>query len=133
MASARRSSSAWRSAPGRHTLARGDVIFRSGRTLSDDARARARAAYSRAGGVVLGQGVSADNPAHDPIVRVSRRRRTMIDRRLNFLGMRDSFVPVQRHQFLLELTNLHIAAARDAVQKFVATRRRETISTQPTS
>jgi hypothetical protein len=100
-------------------LALGDMAFRANRVLSGKAKLRARSAYGSAIAVVEGHGVSSDNPAHGQIVGVARNRLDMIDAGINFLGLRDSFVPVQRHQFLLGLTNDHIAAARDAVQKFV--------------
>jgi hypothetical protein len=100
-------------------LALGDMAFRADRVLSGKAKLRARSAYSSAIAVVEGPGVSPNNPAHGQIVGVARNRLAMIDAGINFLGLRDSFVPVQRHQFLLGLTNDHIAAARDAVQKFV--------------
>jgi hypothetical protein len=100
-------------------LAAGDVAFRSARRLGNDTKARARSHYEAAVAVVEQQGVSPENPAHAQIVDYARNHISMLAAGINFLGLRDSFVPVQRHQFLLARTNDHVEAARDAVGKFV--------------
>jgi hypothetical protein len=100
-------------------LASGDARFRSSRHLSGADRATARAAYRDAGIVLQQHDVSSSNPVHAQIADYARNRIDMLVGGINFLGLRDSFVPVHRHQFLLGLTQDHVALARDAVQKFV--------------
>jgi hypothetical protein len=100
-------------------LGLGDVGFRSSRHLSDPVRAQVRSEYESAISVIEEHRVSALNPVHSQIVGYARNHLAMLGAGINFLGLRDSFVPVFRHEFLLQRTSEHIAAARDAVQKFV--------------
>jgi len=101
-------------------LAVGDATFRSRRHLDEPPRTLAEAAYGRAIDVIQEHGVDPANPLHPQVVEYARNHIDMLRAGINFLGLRDSFVPVHRQQFLLGLTQEHVAAARDAVQKFVA-------------
>jgi hypothetical protein len=98
-------------------LASGDMQF-SSRNLSDDARALARSAYKNAISVVQEHDVSPNNPLYAQIVDYARNRLDMLLAGINFLGLRDSFVPVFRHESLLARTTAHIEKAQRAVEKF---------------
>jgi hypothetical protein len=100
-------------------LASGDSRFHSSRNLSAVTQIFAREDYENAISVVEENRVSPLNPVHAQIVDYARNRLAMLGAGINFLGLRDSFVPVFRHEFLLQRTTEHIARAQDAVQKFV--------------
>ena len=99
-------------------LALGDKLFRSARTLDDDARAKVAFEYSEGVVLVEENGVSADNPLRIRLQAHADQQRAKLAGHFNFLGFRDSFVPVQVHEFLAGRAREHLVEAGDAAARF---------------
>ena len=100
-------------------LALGDEMFREKRSFSDLEREEIRRAYDKAASMFVKSGVSLGNPLRREGEAYLARQRAKLDKRLNFLGLWDAFVPVQRFTILQELAEEQIQEAINSVRSFM--------------
>jgi hypothetical protein len=99
-------------------LALGDKLFRSARTLEDDARAKAAFEYSEGVALVHENGVTKGNPLLSQVEAHAEQQQAKLSGHFNVLGFRDSFVPVQVHEFLENRAREHLLEAGNAAAHF---------------
>jgi hypothetical protein len=102
---------------GQAILAQGDRTFRK----AEDRGARdvAKKKYQAAKALMASSSLPETSPERLKIERYADSQLAKIEANLNVLGLRDSFVPVQRHTFLEALANDQIQKAKTAAQRFM--------------
>ncbi|MGH3925800.1 MAG: hypothetical protein ACRDTT_23560, partial [Pseudonocardiaceae bacterium] len=96
----------------------GDATYRSAVRLTARTRRAARTHYDAAVVVLDQHGVRRDDPDRADIARRARRARAQLDAGFNVLGLRDSFVPVQRYSHLLDLASEQIEVCLATAREF---------------
>lgn len=99
-------------------LGLGDALFRRFRNPDGSARGRIRDAYNAAVRGVTRSAISPENPLRQQIEQYAAMQTAKLDAELNFLGYRDSYVPILRPATLQALAESRIQAAQEAAQKF---------------
>jgi hypothetical protein len=99
-------------------LARGDSLFRKSRTPDEGSRKQSRAAYVDGMRLVQDSGIAPDNPRRQQIERYAAVQIGKLDAGLNFIGYRDSYVPIIKPEVLQGLAERRIARATAAIEKF---------------
>ncbi len=99
-------------------LALGDQLFHK-RTLSDQDRQNITGIYDAAVRLLQEKGVSPDNPRRQQVEAHASQQKAKLQRRLNYLGLWDAFVPVQRYSKLEEVAEKQIADAKDAAGRIL--------------
>jgi hypothetical protein len=100
-------------------LASGDQRFRSERTPGEQTRQAALDRYDRAVRLLGEHGVSGDNPVRQQIEAHAAAARAKLANGLNYLGLRDAFVPNQRFTMLQDAAAIQIQAATESLQSFI--------------
>jgi hypothetical protein len=99
-------------------LALGDQLFRKQRTLSDQDRQNITGIYDAAVRLLQEKGVSPDNPRRQEVETYVNQQKAKLQSRLNYLGLWDAFVPVQRYSQLEQDAKFQIDAARDSAKGY---------------
>ena len=99
-------------------VAKGDARYRAARRLDQKGKVAAAADYRAAIDLTRTHKVSFGHPLRKEIVRHAEQQLAKLDAGINFLGVRDSFVPVARFGFLRERIESHQGDAQDAVDRF---------------
>jgi hypothetical protein len=99
-------------------LAFGDSLFRKSRNPDEDTRHKCREQYVAALTLVQTSGISPDNPLRQQIEQYATAQIAKLDAGLNFIGYRDSYVPIIRPEVLRDLAERRIARAAEAIAKF---------------
>jgi hypothetical protein len=99
-------------------LAHGDSLFRKSRNPGEGTRNESRAAYEAGMRLVQASGISPDNPRRQQIERYATVQIGKLDAGLNFIGYRDSYVPIIKPEVLQGLADRRIARATEAIEKF---------------
>lgn len=101
-------------------LALADQLFRKQRALSDQNRKDITDVYDAAVGLLQEKGVSPDNPRRQQVEAHASQQKAKLQLQppLNYLGLWDAFVPVQRYSKLEEDADKQIGAVRDAAETF---------------
>ena len=89
-------------------LALGDQLFRKQRALRDHDRQNITDIYDAAVRLLQEKGISPDNPRRQQIEAHASQQKAKLQSRLNYLGLWDAFVPVQRYSVLEQLANEQI-------------------------
>jgi hypothetical protein len=96
------------------------------RDLDLNARSAILAEYDQAAALVAIRAVSPFNPLRQKVDATVAAQRLKLESGLNYLGVKDSYVPVQTRQYYLEKANHRLEAAKDAVKHFIEFRDRVT-------
>ena len=99
-------------------LALGDQFFRTQRALSDEQRQNITDVYDAAVRLVQEIGVAPDNPRRREVEIHAAQQKAKLQSRLNYLGLWDAFVPVQRYSQLEQDATAQIEAVRTSADKF---------------
>lgn len=99
-------------------LALGDQLFHK-RTLSDQDRQNITGIYDAAVRLLQENGVSPDNPRRQQIEAHASQQKAKLQRRLNYLGLWDAFVPVQKYSVLQESAAQQIQDAKTSASDFM--------------
>lgn len=101
-------------------LALGDQMFRKQRVLSDHTRQTITDRYDNAVRLLQEKEVSPDNPRRQQVEAHASQQQAKLQRRLNYLGLWDGFVPVQRYSRLQEDADVQIGDAKTSAEAFSA-------------
>ena len=99
-------------------LALADLLFRRQRALGSLERQAVTRVYDAAVRLVQLSGISSDNPRRREVETHARLQTAKLQARLNYLGLWDSFVPVQRYTQLEQDAASQIAAAKASADSF---------------
>jgi hypothetical protein len=99
-------------------LARGDALFRKFRSPDEETKKTIRAPYQEAINLMQSSAVSPDNPRRQQIEGYARVQLGKLDAGMNFLGYKDSYVPVVKPEILRDLAAQRIERADQAIEKF---------------
>jgi hypothetical protein len=102
----------------------GDLRYRAADDADASARAQARSAYHAATRVLTRHRVPRNHPLGREIARHARLQQSKLGSGLNFLGYRDTYVPVLRPERLRQVALEHSDRAVDAVSTSRRTSRR---------
>jgi hypothetical protein len=100
------------------SLALGDSFFRNSTNPDEATRKQSRDAFVAAVNLVQTGGISPDNPRRQQIERYATVQIGKLDAGLNFIGYRDSYVPIIKPDVLKDLAKERIAQAQAAIDKF---------------
>jgi hypothetical protein len=98
--------------------ARGDALFRKFRNPDEAERKQSREAYEASIRVLQSSGMLPDNPSRQQIEQYATIQIGKLDAKLNFIGYRDSYVPILKPAFLQDLAEQRVLRAKEAITKF---------------
>jgi hypothetical protein len=99
-------------------LALGDQFFRRQRALGDEERQNITRVYDTAVRLVQTSGIAPDNSRRQEVEVYATKQKAKVQSRLNFLGLWDAFVPVQRYTQLEQDAMSQITAAITSANNF---------------
>jgi receptor-binding and translocation channel-forming TcA subunit of Tc toxin len=100
-------------------VARGHQLFRKQRILSEQDRDSINRVCEHAVRLLQESGVSPDNPRRLQLESEASQIRARLQSRLNYLGLWDAFVPVQKYSVLQEIAAQQIQAAKTSSADFM--------------
>jgi hypothetical protein len=99
-------------------LALGDQFFRTQRAFSDEQRQSITDVYDTAVRLVQQSGIGPSNPRRQEVESHAAQQKAKLQNRLNYLGLWDAFVPVQRYSQLAADADAQIKAAMESAVTF---------------
>ena len=98
--------------------ARGDALFRKFRNPAEAERKQSREAYEASIRVLQSSGMLPDNQSRQQIEQYATIQIGKLDAKLNFIGYRDSYVPILKPAFLRDSAEQRVLRAKEAIAKF---------------
>jgi hypothetical protein len=99
-------------------LALGDQFFRKQRALSDEQHQSITDVYDAAVRLVEQIGIAPANPRRQEVQTYAAQQKAKLQNRLNYLGLWDAFVPVQRYSQMAQDAADLIRAAQGSAEKY---------------